>query len=160
MATQGPPPKADNNLPSMRIRRDFLDFLARTKLVVVPTRKDRAIDQLLPFRDETYRLLEGESFLKDLESAFEKLEGSDYGREWIIGSQALLYEVAGVARAIEVSQAVDSREKGWVQRARRVLLPKAAVVTGSLKDIPGCSEYAKFCLSILKEMFERFGAKK
>lgn len=139
----------------------WLGFARGVRECAVPSADDRALDQLLPFRDRVLTLVEDEAFVNALRKAFSGwAPEDDFDSPQLTASAkvALLDELAAFPRMVEVEKASASSNgsaEGWRTRIPS-LLSKASTINGSVKDLLGESSHAKRILILFGELIDLF----
>ncbi len=144
-----------NNVPEAPIRIAWVNFTNSVKLLLVPRKNNRPLDQYLELRDKVFVLVQGEQFLEDLEKAFMGMDSPQV-------QEPLLLELQAFPRALEVAQTTSKPEKKkrWLERWGNFLLGQASTVTGSVKDIvANLPPMAKNGLTLFKEVIDLFKGK-
>lgn len=130
----------------------WLDYTDSVLLLLVPQQDDRALDQYMEFRDNVYKIVQGDLFLHELNQAWSRFYEPPNAE---IGA-ALLIELKSFSRSIESARATEDpsdESKGWIKK----WLGRASTVTGSVKDIvENLPPYAKNGITLFKELVDIF----
>lgn len=147
-----------------RVRIVWLSFVAASRSMTSPDPDDRAGDQLLPFREKVLALVLDEQFVEGLIGALAPENFAPRNGDGAPYVEALLAELSGVVRGVEVAQATAGPGKpGRLRRALGSMLPRASTAVGSVKDfveIAGKeSSWIKAGLTLFMELLDLFSRK-
>lgn len=135
----------------------WIVYTDKVKLLLVPRKDNRPLDQYLSLRDAAFVIVQGDEFLKGLNEAFKVDPNSNSVPPEI--TDALVLELQAATRAIEVAKAMENpnkKEKWWDKWGKK-LLGQASTVTGSVKDIgENMSPLVKNGLTVFNEVIDLF----
>lgn len=135
----------------------WIVYTDKVKLLLVPRKDDRPLDQYLTLRDEVFKIIQSQKFLDDLDKAFPP--NPDQKVLPLEITKMLVLELESASRAIEVAKAMENPKKKekWWDRWGNKLLVHASTVTGSVKDIgENLPQYAKNGLTLFNEVIDFF----
>lgn len=134
MATQTNSELSQPTLPETSIRENWINFVQNVKILLVPRKNNRSLDQYLGMRDHAIFIVLDEKFLKELDSPF-VADGDNFVHHQV--AKGLNLELQAFCRAMEVAKTVGKPEKEtkWYGKWGSKLLKMASVTTSSVKDI-------------------------